>query len=99
VHDVDVDVVGASSADRAHLFAKPRELGREDRRRDPNVLLHDRLVSGNGSYSKAALGLRVVVPLRSRGAMIGVARAVCSAQRRPGGYGRKIRWCGRGGWR
>jgi hypothetical protein len=32
VHHVDMDPVGARGLDRAHLFAKAREIGAEDRR-------------------------------------------------------------------
>ena len=34
VHHVDMDVVGPGLLDRAHLLPQPREIGREDRRRD-----------------------------------------------------------------
>ena len=41
IHDVNMEVIGAGSGDRAHFLAEPREIGRQDRRRDPDCLLHD----------------------------------------------------------
>ncbi len=55
VHHVDMDVIGAGSGDRPDFLAQPGKVGGEDRRRDPELLLHRGLVTGMRRCCKAAL--------------------------------------------
>ena len=41
VHDIDMDVIGARFVNGLHFVAEAREICGEDRRRDPDGLLHD----------------------------------------------------------
>src|SRR5262245_62473642 len=48
VHYIDMDPVAAGTVDRLHLLAELGEIGREDRRRDDDVLGHGSLPTPPG---------------------------------------------------
>ena len=45
VHDIEMDIVGAGGVDSPHRLAERGEVRGENRRRDPDGLLHESLVA------------------------------------------------------